>query len=86
MTDIPYITSPSVGLYLHLFVEWDIDKERYVSSFRMEVRKSKEDEINDIILLGASVEELDFLHCIEEDPRAKKLLKKAVNIWKCKLT
>lgn len=85
MTDIPDITSAAVGLYLHEYVEWDINKEQYVSIFDKAHSKDKQKDINDIILLGASMIELDFLHSIEEDPHSKKLLKKAMNIWKNKI-
>lgn len=82
MNDIPNITSAAVGVYLHQFVNWDVGKEQYVSSFCKKSTKDKQAEIQDIILLGASIAELEFLHCIEEDPRAKILFKKAINIWK----
>lgn len=84
MTDIPDITSPAVAVYLHQFVEWDIDKARYVSAFDKELTKSKQNEASDIIQLGASLTELDFLISVEEDPQAKKLLEKAMNVWKKK--
>lgn len=82
MTDIPDIVSAVVGVYLHKFVNWDIDEERYVSAFDKERTKDKVREIEDIILLGATSAELDFLCSIEKDTSAKKLLKKATNIWK----
>ena len=82
MKDIPNIKSAAVGVYLHQFINWDVDKGQYVSSFCKESTKDKLVEIQDIILLGASISELEFLHCIEEDPRAKILFKKAINIWK----
>ena len=84
MTDIPEITSAAVSLYLHDYIEWDINKEKYVSSFDKAKSQDKHKDINDIILLGASMAELVLLHSIEEDPLAKKFLKKAINIWKDK--
>lgn len=84
MTNIPDITSAAVGLYLHDYVEWDSSKDQYVSKLDKLRSKDKQKDINDIILLGASMGELEFLYSIEEDPLAKKLLKKAINIWQDK--
>lgn len=84
MTNIPDITSAAVGLYLHDYIEWDINKKQYISKLDKLRSKGKQKDINDIILLGASIRELEFLYSIEEDPLAKKLLKKAMNIWKDK--
>jgi hypothetical protein len=86
MTNIPDITSPAVGLYLHDYVEWEINKEQYISKLDKLCSKDKQRDINYIILLGASIRELEFLFrvSIEEDPLAKKVLKKAMNIWKDK--
>lgn len=85
MTDIPDITSAAVGLYLHEYVEWDMNKEQYLSKMDKLRSQDKQKDINDIILLGASMTEIAFLRSIEEDPLAKKLLNKAMNIWKNKL-
>jgi len=82
MTDIPDITSAAVALYLHDYVEWDILKEQYISSFDKLRSKNKQKDINDIIFLGASLAELEFIYSVEEDPHAKKQLKKGLNIWK----
>lgn len=83
MSTIPDITSPVVGLYLQ-FIEWNMDKEKWVSPYSKETTKQKQLEIQDMILLGASFTEVDFLFSIEEDQNAKKLLKKALFIFKNK--
>ena len=82
MTDIPHLTSPAVAYYIHKFVEWDKNQERYVSTYCKEKTKDKKSEIQDVILVGADLVELTFLYLIEEDPLAKKMIKKSINVWK----
>ena len=82
MTDICDISSPAVALYIHKFVEWDIESDKYISKFDRRHTKEKQAEIQDIIYLGASLIELELLYSIEEDPVCRRSLKKAINTLK----
>jgi len=79
MKDIPQIISPAIAWYIHLFVEWNTEQDSYESKMDKMKTSIKINEINDIIAVGATINELQFLIDIEKDIIVKKTLKKALN-------
>jgi hypothetical protein len=90
MTDvsqnIPDINSIDVAWYIHKFVDWDLELERYVSKSIKGHRQEKEKAIVDMFsidsLFNPSVEELEFLYKVEDDQVIRAKLFKLLKYWK----
>jgi hypothetical protein len=85
-TDIPTIVSLGAAWYLHCFIEWDEEKERYISAYDKSKRYLKDIEVDLLIMPGGvfdpSIEELEFLYNVEQDPFIKNKLSQVVRFWK----
>lgn len=84
MTDIPKSTSSIFFCSYMNYIEWDMDKERYVSENSKQLRDAK---LADIAYMTDDTEHMDeagyeFLLAIEEDQVAKKALWKSYTHFK----
>jgi hypothetical protein len=86
MTDIPTINSIHVAWYLHKYIDWDLELERYVSKSIKEHRQEKEEAIADMYwtdsIFDPSILELEFLYHVEDDQVIKRKLFKLHKFWK----
>lgn len=69
----------NMALYLHKFVEWDEDMEQYTSYPLAKNRAEKLDYIHsmfesDCSLFKGCLEEVEWLHLIEQDVKVKRVL------------
>ena len=75
--DIPTITSIFVSSYLQTYVDWDMDKEAYVSVSDKSKRKEKLQEIEWMVMdADMTKEEYEFLLSTEKDTEVSKAIKK----------
>jgi hypothetical protein len=83
MSIIPEIISLGVSSYLE-FVEWDVDKEKYISPMNKTLRPLKIQEINFMLEESStpSMDELNFLMQAEQDLEILKQFKRVKNIIK----
>lgn len=74
--NIPTITSIYVSSYLR-FVEWDMDKEAYISVSDKSNRKEKLQEIEWMVMdADMTKDEYEFLLSVEMDKEVSKAIKK----------
>lgn len=74
----------NMALYLHKYVEWDIDVERYISSINKTERTNKIELINEMSMFEdkyfmGCLEEFQWLYNVEQDIIVKKVIKKCIN-------
>lgn len=74
---IPTITSIYVACYLHTFIDWDIDHDRYISASNKLNRNQKLYEV-ELMVMDANMtkEEYEFLLSAEMDQVVSKAIKK----------
>lgn len=76
--------SVNMALYIHYYVEWDEQIQKYISKYNAQVRSNKISYIysmidTDISYLKGSVGELQWLYIVENDKEVQRIIKKCMN-------
>ncbi len=74
----------NMALYLHYYVDYDIDKDKYISYVDTKERNKKIELVDEMFCFDdypfhVSLEELEWLYNVEEDIKVKKVIKKYIN-------
>jgi len=74
----------NMALYIHHYVEWDEQIEKYTSKNKEKERNKKIDYVGsmnerDSPLFQGCLEEFEWLYHVEQDKKIKKFIKKCIN-------
>lgn len=83
--NIPHIQSCFVAWYINKYVDWDEDLNAYVSKSVKRDRQEKTQEIQLLYTTDSltipSIDELEFLYCVEQDKNIKTKLAQLIAFW-----